>query len=418
MPPSVDPGIPRLPPVPPHGWSRYRVGDLFERVERPVVLEDDRAYQLVVARRSRGGIEARARLRGSQIKVKQQFRVHADDFLMSNRQISHGGCGIVPPALDGAIVSGEYTVLRPKGGLSLAYLQHLIHSRYFQQICFHSSVGVHVEKLVFRPDVWMAWPIDLPDRTTQERIAAILSDCDRAIADTEALIAAKKREMSALLTRVFEPARRPALDGWMMWKRQPLSELARIVGGATPDTSKLEYWGGDVHWCTPTDLTKLVTRWLDSTERSLTTAGLQACSAELLPPGSILLCSRASVGACAINRVPVATNQGFQSLVPKDPEDSLFLYFLVSAITRRLLRISAGSTFLEFPAGELSKLLVAAPKPDERRLIGRTFATMADEIDLLVGQANAFRCQKRGLMQKLLTGTRAVDADAPGLAAE
>ncbi|HEU5068220.1 MAG TPA: restriction endonuclease subunit S [Sphingomicrobium sp.] len=233
--------------------------------------------------------------------------------------------------------------------------------------------------------------------------AEIWNEWDCAIATTDALISAKLKQKTALLSKTFLSARDVSTSPSAGWRHTPISELARVCGGGTPDTSKPAYWGGAVAWCTPTDITSLQSRWLDATERTLTEAGLAACSAEVLPVGSVVLCSRASVGACAIARIPVATNQGFQSLVPLRKHDTHFLYYLVQAVARRLLRISGGSTFLEFPGGELSKLIVAAPGPAERDRIGSAFGAIDDEIDLLAAQADALRVQKRGLMQKLLT---------------
>jgi type I restriction enzyme, S subunit len=148
-PASVQPGIPKLVPLP-SGWSRARYGDLLYEVQRPVKLNDNQEYQLVTAKRSRGGIIARQRLRGEQIKTPTQFFIRTGDFLISRRQIVHGACGVVPPELDGAIASNEYGVLHAHKALDLDYFRHFTHSVYFQQTCFHSSVGVHVEKMIFR----------------------------------------------------------------------------------------------------------------------------------------------------------------------------------------------------------------------------------------------------------------------------
>lgn len=146
-PPSIQAGIPKLGETP-KGWKRHKLGDLLRRIERPARLVDSETYQLVTAKRNRGGIVARESLRGEQIRTKTQFYVEAGDFLISNRQISHGACGVVPESLHRAVVSNEYTAFHTSEGLDPAFLNALSHSVYFQQTCFHSSIGVHVEKLV------------------------------------------------------------------------------------------------------------------------------------------------------------------------------------------------------------------------------------------------------------------------------
>jgi type I restriction enzyme, S subunit len=199
-PPSIQAGIPILRELP-KGWRRYRLGELVNPIERPAALVESEVYQLVTAKRNRGGIVAREQLRADQIRTKTQFTVKYGDFLISNRQISHGGCGIVPVELDGALVSNEYTALKASPILDSGFLKALSHSVYFQQTCFHSSVGVHVEKLVFRLQDWLSWPFNIPSLEEQRRIADVLDRWDQAIDSTERLITAKRRRFRALLDR-------------------------------------------------------------------------------------------------------------------------------------------------------------------------------------------------------------------------
>lgn len=177
-PKSVQAGIPKL--SNPAGWPVVRMGDIFNVVQRPIDLQDDKEYQLVTAKRNRGGVVPRERLSGKAILTKSQFRIAADDFLISRRQIAHGACGIVPEELAGAIVSNEYATLLPTDLLDPRFMRHLPELIYFQQTCFHSSIGVHVEKLVFNLQDWLRWPIPIPTKDGQRRIAAILDAWDEA----------------------------------------------------------------------------------------------------------------------------------------------------------------------------------------------------------------------------------------------
>ncbi|MGH6860834.1 MAG: hypothetical protein ACRECY_11285 [Phyllobacterium sp.] len=216
-PPSIQAGIPTLGETP-KGWARYRLGDLLRKVERPAKLVDTQTYQLVTAKRSRGGIVAREVLRGDQIRTKTQFFVEAGDFLISNRQISHGACGIVPKSLHRAVVSNEYTAFHTADALDPEFLSALSHSVYFQQTCFHSSIGVHVEKLVFRLEDWMGWEFDIPPLHEQRRIVALLRAWDQTINLTERLIAAKRRRKIALFQKLFSNlVKRPLLEAADVW---------------------------------------------------------------------------------------------------------------------------------------------------------------------------------------------------------
>ena len=159
-PPSVQHGIPRLAPVQ-KGWKSVAIGKLVTEVLRPVEMDDDATYTLVTAKRSRGGIVKREELKGREIAVKNQFYIQAGDFLISKRQIVHGACGFVPKELDGAIVSNEYLVLNFTDKVIPQFWEFLTHTIYFQQVCFHSSIGVHVEKMLFKVSRWYQWKVNL-----------------------------------------------------------------------------------------------------------------------------------------------------------------------------------------------------------------------------------------------------------------
>lgn len=210
FPASVQPGIPTLPPAP-TGWRRVQLRDHLKEVRRPVALVNEQTYRLVTVKRSRGGVELREVLRGEEVKTPTQFYVHADDFLISKRQIVHGACGIVPPELDGAVVSNEYAVLNTDGEIDLRFLRYLSESRYFQQTCFHSSIGVHVEKMIFRTDHWLNWPFNIPPLARQKHIVETLDTASREVVAIAGQLKALKREKSALMAQLLTGKRRVKL---------------------------------------------------------------------------------------------------------------------------------------------------------------------------------------------------------------
>ena len=95
--------------------------------------------------------------------------------------------------------------------------------------------------------------------------------------------------------------------------------LFEIVSGGTPNSQTEEYWGGNVPWITLVDLPSdnRITE-IKSTERMITEAGLAHSSAKIIPVDSIVVSSRATIGRVGINRIPLATNQGFKNIVVKD----------------------------------------------------------------------------------------------------
>ena len=187
------------------------------------------------------------------------------------------------------------------------------------------------------------------------------------------------------------------------WRDLPLSDLATIVGGGTPSRRLPAYWDGDVPWATPTDVTGLSGRGISETDSSITDEGLASSSATLLPPNSLLMTTRATIGACAVNRVSMATNQGFQNLVPKQSTSVEFLYYLIQYHKRRLERLAAGSTFLEVSKRVIRGFRVPTPPHAEQHKIAAILSSVDDAIEKTQAVIDQVQVVKRGLMQELLT---------------
>lgn len=173
----------------------------------------------------------------------------------------------------------------------------------------------------------------------------------------------------------------------MTWSVVPIGTAARVVSGATPSTSCPEYWGGSICWATPKDISELNgSKFLDDTPRKLTEAGLRSCSAEVLPPNSVLFSSRAPIGLVAINRVPTATNQGFKSFVP-DPSklDTGYLFHWLRAHRAQIERMGVGATFSEVSKAIVSRIEIPLPPIDEQQRI----AAMLDKAEELRAKRRA-----------------------------
>ncbi|OEE37050.1 restriction endonuclease subunit S [Vibrio ordalii] len=206
-PDSVKPGKPILSELP-TGWKRSSLKNCLNVEARKADIKNDHEYDLVTVKRSRGGVVRREHLKGKDISVKSQFFINEGDFLISKRQIVHGACGLVPKELEGSIVSNEYCVFTGKPGFYLPYIEYLAETLYFQQTCFHSSIGVHIEKMIFKLDRWFKWSFNIPPIFEQKRIAQILSTWDKAITTTEQLLYNSQQQKKALMQQLLTGKKR------------------------------------------------------------------------------------------------------------------------------------------------------------------------------------------------------------------
>ena len=147
------------------------------------------------------------------------------------------------------------------------------------------------------------------------------------------------------------------------WEVGTVDRLATVVGGATPSTKNTHYWkGGEHYWATPRDLAPLSTPVLLQTERKITDAGLGKISSGLLPRGTVLLSSRAPIGYLAIAEIPVAINQGFIGILPREGISNLFALYWSEASHEEITNYANGSTFLEISKGNFRCIPLVVPE--------------------------------------------------------
>lgn len=179
--------------------------------------------------------------------------------------------------------------------------------------------------------------IPLPPLEEQERIAGILGSLDDKIEANTRLIHTLLDTADSVFQKFYSECE--------------LSESTyaslEVYGGGTPSTKNETYWGGDIQWLTPTDVTSLGSPILFDTARKLTEDGLNACSSKLHPAGSIMMTSRATIGAFAINQYPAATNQGFIVAVPQREEERWWIYHHMKKDVPEMINSANGTTFLE-----------------------------------------------------------------------
>jgi len=146
------------------------------------------------------------------------------------------------------------------------------------------------------------------------------------------------------------------------WKKTTIGTICKAIGGGTPSTRESQYYeGGDIKWVIPTDVTRNDCLALIDSEKKITEAGLKSSSARLVPPETILMTSRASVGFFAVMDKEVCTNQGFINIVPH--EDWMRMYLLHNLMFRveEVRAHAGGTTYKEINKGQFRKLRLVIP---------------------------------------------------------
>ena len=164
-----------------------------------------------------------------------------------------------------------------------------------------------------------------------------------------------------------------------------ISEIGKVVSGATPKTDVEEYWDGANPWITPAELSDESFILYDS-ERKITDRGAKSCAVNLLPIGTVLLSSRAPIGKVAIAGTEMYCNQGFKNIIPNDMINSIYLYELLKMETAYLNSLGRGATFKEISKQIVENIRIKVP-PIELQEQFAEFAKQVDKSKVVVQKA-------------------------------
>lgn len=285
--------------------------------------------------------------------------------------------------------STEFIVFRGRPGVSdSAFVFYLINSEEVRRFAISQMSGTSGRQRV-PVESLKHLKIRLPSLPEQQAIAYILSTLDDKIE--------LNRRMNETLEEIaraifkswfidFDPVRakaegrdpgfpKPIADlfpdsfeksqlgnipsGWFI---KPIGEVARCVGGSTPSTKEAAFWeDGVIPFITPKDMSQLGSPIILNSERAITELGAQKISSGVLPPGTVLLSSRAPIGYLAITTLPVSINQGIIALICDGLLPKSYAFGWLATNLDRIKANAGGTTFAEISKGNFRKLPAIVP---------------------------------------------------------
>ena len=181
------------------------------------------------------------------------------------------------------------------------------------------------------------------------------------------------------------------------WKQTTLGETCSVIGGGTPSTDVNDYWNGGIQWFTPSEIG--VNKFVSRSERTITEQGMNNSGAKLLPLGTILLTTRATIGEASIATCPCTTNQGCQSLViNRRITTTEFVYQKVETLKRELFSRANGSTFKEISASEVRSIPISLPSLAEQEKIAGFLSLIDERIESCSETIKEIKTLKAGLL--------------------
>lgn len=279
-------------------------------------------------------------------------QIIAGDILVSTVRPNLNAVAMVPRELDRQIASTGFCVLRPKDYvINRKYLFYFTLTPLFIERLSAHVTGAHYPAV--SDSIVKGVDIPLPTLSEQSCIVEILDQADalrkkRAEADKKA-----ERILPSLFYKMF---------GSNKWPMVRLGNMCDVVSGATPKTDVPDYWGGNILWVTPTDLSGLDDYVLERTERTISGAGYKSCSATLVPKNTVLLSSRAPIGHVAVAGHEMCSNQGLKNLVCSNRINPWYLFSWLKLNTDYLNSMGCGATFKEISKSVVEEINLPLPE--------------------------------------------------------
>jgi len=383
-------------------WERVLFGDIAETVGGLTYSPSDIREEGLLVLRSSNVQNSEIELKDNvyvDLQIDDEKKTKQGDILLCVRNGSRrliGKSALIKREMPNTTHGAFMSVLRgSKNDLLFQYMQS---ERYYREV--HKNLGATINS-INGSDLKKFHFFISPLEAEQEKIADFLGLVDGKISQLT-----RKRDLLAdykkgCMEKIFSQELRFKDDNgnaFPDWEKIKLKSVGDIFGGGTPPTGIEAYWQGKINWFTPTEIKF---KYLSESKRKITPLGLQKSSAKMLPKGTLLLSTRASVGDIGIATIETSTNQGFQSIVVNGKNNNEFWYYWICQNKKLLLRRASGSTFLEISKSEIQKISALKPSLAEQEKIATFLSAIDTKIDLLDCELHSVKIFKKGLLQQM-----------------
>ena len=240
----------------------------------------------------------------------------------------------------------------------------------------------------------------------QKKLADCISSLEELLtAEIQKLDALKKHKkglMQKLFPREGETVPRlrfPEFRKMGEWKDKSIGDFGEIVTGSTPSTAHAEFYGGDVMFVSPADISDL--RWVSDTKTTLSILGFE--KTRPIKANSVLfVCIGSTIGKVAQNVRDCATNQQINSVTPNSEHSGGFVYYILSLNAKRIAKLAGIQAVPIINKTQFSAVRLLVPEFPEQERIANCLSSLDDLITAQSQKIDALKTNKRGLIQQLL----------------
>lgn len=382
--------------IPSKGWKEVELGTVLKRIRRPVELKSSSMYREIGIRSHGKGIFHKEERTGESIGGKSVFWVEPDCFVVNIVFAWEQAIAKTTASEKGMIASHRFPMFKTlQGKLDLDYLVYFFNSPRGKYLLGLASPGGAGRNKTLGQQEFFNLTMPLPPYDEQCKIVEILSTLDKSITLTEQLIFEKELFKKGLMQKFLSGNKQfPEFKG-ASWKQVLLEDVAIVIMGQSPAS---DFYNRDSNGL------PLIQGNADIKNRRTSPRFFTSQITKKCEVGDLILSVRAPVGEIAKSIHSACIGRGVCAIRAKDIDDE-FLYQSLLSAENKWNKVAQGSTFTAINSDDIKNFSIFVPtNKSEQKKIGSMFKLFDDELNLLLEKLNMLKQQKKGLMQKLLTG--------------
>lgn len=262
-----------------------------------------------------------------------------------------------------AIVSSIYKVFEVKKQQELLpeYLMMWFRRPEFDRYARFKSHGSARE--IFSWEEMCDVELPIPPIDQQQKIVAEYNAIQQRIKLNEQLIVKLEETAQAIYRKMFVDGidKNNLPDGWRINR---FTNILKLSGGGTPDTSNLTYWNGNIPFFSPADISNGY--YTFTTEKHISKEGLNNCSSRLYPQDSIFITARGTVGKVTIIGVPMAMNQSCYGIDVTNCNYVYYIHQFVLDIIEKMRKEAIGAVFSALVTKDFEIQITVDPPEKEK----------------------------------------------------
>lgn len=205
--------------------------------------------------------------------------------------------------------------------------------------------------------------LPVPPIEQQRKIVAEYEAVSRRIRLNEQMIIRLEETAQALYRKMFVDGvdKENLPEGWRI---NHFTNILKLSGGGTPDTSKSTYWNGNIPFFSPADISNGY--YTFTTEKHISKEGLNNCSSRLYPPNSIFITVRGTVGKVTIIGIPMAMNQSCYGIDATNCNYVYYVHQFVLNTIEKMRKEAIGAVFSALVTKDFETQIIVEPPEKEK----------------------------------------------------